>query len=239
MGNPVSGFFGFLGRLFQSGSDRIVDPTYALDRAYAQQLQALEETRRGRLEIETISARLELEARQIGDGVAACEDQARRALLAGREDLARVSLSRREELDEQLARTQAERERLEEERQSLQRQESELAGAVQAWRAILQTDPDSAEAWRNLGDILEASEAWPDGVRYQVRKGTTQPAAVGCADSPTPPITSGIRTPASRTSTKRLPPCHCQGSAATCSPRTATFTRALLAATSPVVAAST
>ena len=106
MRNPISGFFGFLGWLFQSGSERIEDPTYALERAYAQQLQALEETRRGRLEIETIGARLDLELRQLGDGVAACEDQARRALLAGRDDLARVSLGRREELREQQVRTQ-------------------------------------------------------------------------------------------------------------------------------------
>jgi phage shock protein A len=155
--NPISAFFGWLGGLLQSGSDKISDPSYALDRAYAQQLQALEETRRGRLEIETISARLELEARQLGDGVAACDDQARRALLAGREDLARVSLGRREELDEQLARTQAERERLEEERQSLQRQESELAGAVQAFRSrkeVLKAQYGATRARLRVGEAL-------------------------------------------------------------------------------------
>src|SRR5688500_14789515 len=98
--NPISRFFGFLGQLFQSGSEKIEDPTYVLERAFSQQLKALEETRRGRLELETISARLEMETRQLGDGVGACQEQARRALLAGREDLARVSLARREELDE-------------------------------------------------------------------------------------------------------------------------------------------
>src|SRR4051812_43126163 len=106
MSNPISGFFGFLSRLFQSGSEKIEDPSYALERAYSQQLQALEETRRGRIEVETIGARLELELRHLGDGVAACEDQARRALLAGRDDLARISLGRREELREQQTRTQ-------------------------------------------------------------------------------------------------------------------------------------
>ena len=157
MSNPISAFFGLLGRLFESGSERIVDPTYALDRAYAQQLQALEETRRGRLEIETINARLALEARQLGDGVAACDDQARRALLAGRDDLARVSLGRREELDEQLIRTQAERERLDEERQSLQRQESELSGAVQAFRSrkeVLKAQYGATRARLRVGEAL-------------------------------------------------------------------------------------
>ena len=157
MSNPISGFFGLLGRLFQSGSDRIVDPTYALEQAYSQQLKALDETRRGRLEIETISARLELEARQLGDGIAACEDQARRALLAGRDDLARVSLGRREELDEQLARTQAERDRLDGERQSLQQQESELAGSVQAFRSrkeVLKAQYGATRARLRVGEAL-------------------------------------------------------------------------------------
>lgn len=135
MRNPISAFFGLLGRLFESGYEKIEDPSYALERAYRQQLQALEETRKGRIEVETIGARLDLELRQVGDGVGACEDQARRALLAGREDLARVSLGRREEIHEQLVRTRMERERLDEERRGLYQQETELTGAVQAFRS--------------------------------------------------------------------------------------------------------
>jgi phage shock protein A len=171
--NPVSSFFGLLGRLFQGGSDRIVDPTYALERAYAQQMQALEETRRGRFEIETISARLELESRQIGDGVAACDDQARRALLAGRDDLARVSLGRREELDEQLIRTQSERERLDEERQTLQRQESELAGAVQSFRTrkeVLKAQYGATQARLRVGEALTGYSKTVTTVGEDVRR---------------------------------------------------------------------
>src|SRR6187401_2719524 len=135
MRNPISGFFGMLGRLFESGYEKIEDPSYVLERAYRQQLQALEETRRGRIEVETIGARLDLEIRQLHDGVGACEDQARRALLADREDLARISLGRREELHEQLVRTRTERERLDEDRRGLHQQETELAGALQAFRS--------------------------------------------------------------------------------------------------------
>jgi phage shock protein A len=157
MRNPITAFFGLLGRLFESGAERIEDPSYALERAFSQQLQALEETRRGRLELETIGARLDLELRQLDDGVAACEDQARRALLAGRDDLARVSLGRREELREQQARTQTERERLEEERRALHRQESELAGAVQAFRSrkeVLKAQYGATRARLRVGEAL-------------------------------------------------------------------------------------
>jgi phage shock protein A len=157
MRNPITGFFGMLGWLFQSGADRIEDPAYTLERAYSQQVQALEETRRGRLEIETIGARLDLELRQLGDGVAACEDQARRALLAGRDDLARISIGRREELREQELRTKAERERLEEDRRGLHQQESELAGAVQAFRSrkeVLKAQYGATRARLRVGEAL-------------------------------------------------------------------------------------
>ena len=171
--NPISRFFGFLGQLFQNGSEKIEDPTYVLERAVSQQMKALEATRRGRLELETISARLEMEIRQLGDGVGACQEQARRALLAGREDLARVSLARREELDEQLARTQAERERLEIDRQGLQRQESELSGAVQAFRSrkeVLKAQYGATRARLRVGEALTGYSQTVTSVGDDVRR---------------------------------------------------------------------
>src|SRR5215207_10960590 len=173
MRNPITGFFGLLGRLFQSGADMVEDPTYALERAYSQQLQALDETRRGRLEVETIGARLDLELRQLGDGVAACEDQARRALVANREDLARVSLGRREELREQQIRTQTERERLEEERRGLHQQESELAGAVQAFRSrkeVLKAQYGATRARLRVGEVLTGYSQTVTTVGEDVRR---------------------------------------------------------------------
>jgi phage shock protein A len=173
MRNPITGFFGMLGWLFQSGADRIEDPAYTLERAYSQQLQALEETRRGRLEIETIGARLDLELRQLGDGVTACEDQARRALLAGRDDLARISIGRREELREQEIRTKSERERLEEDRRGLHQQESELAGAVQAFRSrkeVLKAQYGATRARLRVGEALTGYSRTVTTVGEDVRR---------------------------------------------------------------------
>lgn len=173
MRNPITGFFGLLGRLFQRGADMVEDPTYALERAYSQQLQALEETRRGRLEVETIGARLDLELRQLGDGLAACEEQARRALVAGRDDLARVSLGRREELREQQTRTQTERERLDEERRGLHQQESELAGAVQAFRSrkeVLKAQYGATRARLRVGEALTGYSRTVTTVGEDVRR---------------------------------------------------------------------
>jgi phage shock protein A len=173
MSNPISRFFGYLGRTFQSGAERIEDPSYALEHAYRQQSEALEETRRGRLEIETIAARLDLESRQLGTGAASCEDQARRALGAARTDLARVSLARREELLEQLAQTQAERERLEEDRTQLQRQETEIAGALQAFRSrkeVLKAQYGATRARLRVSEALTGYSKTVTGVGTDVRR---------------------------------------------------------------------
>jgi phage shock protein A len=150
MPNPISGFFGLLGRLFQSGSEKVVDPSYALERAYRQQLQALDETRRGRI-----------------------DDQARRALLANREDLARVSLGRREELNEQLVRTQRERDRLDEERRGLHQQETELGGALQAFRSrkeVLKAQYGATRARLRVGEALTGYSQTVTTVGEDVRR---------------------------------------------------------------------
>jgi len=173
MANPISGFFGYIGRLLRSGAEKIEDPSYALDRAYRQQLLALEETRKGRLEVETIGARLELEMRQLREGVAACEDQARRALIAGREDLARVSVGRREELRDQLDRTANERERLDDERRSLHNQENELAGALQAFRSrkeVLKAQYGATQARLRVGEALTGYSKTVTTVGEDVRR---------------------------------------------------------------------
>jgi len=173
MSNPISRLFGYFGRLFQSGVERVEDPSYALEQAYRQQLQALEETRRGRLEIETIAARLELDDRHLTAGAAACEHQARRALSAERSDLARLSLARREELLEQVAQTHAERERLEEDRTQLQRQEADIAGALQAFRSrkeVLKAQYGAARARLRVGEALTGYSKTVTGVGTDVRR---------------------------------------------------------------------
>ena len=205
MANPISSFFGLIGRLFQNGAERIEDPSYALERAYRQQLQALDETRKGRLEVETIGARLELDMRQLGEGIGACKDQARRALLANREDLARVSLGRCEELREQLARTTGERERLDEERRSLHRQETELAGALQAFRSrkeVLKAQYGATRARLRVGEALTGyssmvTTAGDDVRRFEERLLTLQARAHALESVAIGPVVGSMIAPAS------------------------------------------
>jgi phage shock protein A len=76
--------------------DRVEDPRETLDYAYAQQQELLRKVRQGLIEVATSKCQLELQTRQIEAKIPQLEDQARRALDAGREDLARTSLQRRE-----------------------------------------------------------------------------------------------------------------------------------------------
>src|SRR5262245_37812624 len=124
MSNAISRIFAAFARLLQAGVDRVEDPTAAIERVYEQQLRALEETRRGRLEVETAAARLDLDARRGAQTAARYEEQARRALADGRDDVARAALARREELLTAAELTAAERARLDDERASLHQQEA-------------------------------------------------------------------------------------------------------------------
>ena len=72
--------------------ERSEDPRQTLEYSYERQRELLQQVRRGLVEVATSKARLELQAQKIRDQVPKLDDQARRALAAGREDLARVDL---------------------------------------------------------------------------------------------------------------------------------------------------
>jgi phage shock protein A len=99
--------------------DRAEDPRQALDYAYAQQQELLRQVRQGVIEVATAKHLLEQQARRLGEQVPRSEQQAARALAAGREDLARAALERRQaaqlelaELELQLAEVAAEERKL-------------------------------------------------------------------------------------------------------------------------------
>ena len=106
--------------------DRAEDPRQALDYAYAQQQELLRQVRQGVIEVATSKHLLEQQARRLGEQVPRSEQQAARALAAGREDLARVALHRRQaalaelaELELRLAEVAAEERKLGEAEQQL------------------------------------------------------------------------------------------------------------------------
>src|SRR5438093_12656395 len=72
--------------------DRAENPTETLDYSYEQMLQQLQNVKRGVADVVTAKKRLELQTTQLEQNVVKLETQARQALTAGREDLARQAI---------------------------------------------------------------------------------------------------------------------------------------------------
>src|SRR6266705_4839539 len=75
--------------------DKMEDPRETLDYSYQTQLELLQKVRRGVADVATSRKRVELQMNQVQQSSDKLDRQARDALAAGREDLAREALSRR------------------------------------------------------------------------------------------------------------------------------------------------
>src|SRR5436190_17611974 len=82
--------------------DRAENPTETLDYSYEQQLQLLQNVKRGVADVVTAKKRLQLQTDQLEQSVVKLETQARQALASGREDLARQALERKSAVQQQL-----------------------------------------------------------------------------------------------------------------------------------------
>src|SRR4051794_23183848 len=81
---------------------RAENPTETLDYSYEQMLQQLQNVKRGVADVVTAKKRLELQTQSIEQNVVKLETQARQAVAANREDLARQALERKAAAQQQL-----------------------------------------------------------------------------------------------------------------------------------------
>lgn len=98
----LSHFTTYLKTLFSSLLDRAEDPVMTLDYAYHQQLEQLQHLRQALADVVTNEKRLELQEAQVQLQSSRYEEQARQAVAANREDLARLALARRQTLQNEL-----------------------------------------------------------------------------------------------------------------------------------------
>ena len=99
--------------------DRAEDPGETLDYSYNKQLELLQNVKKGIAEVVTSKKRLQMQMDRLQQNVVKLDTQARQALAAGKEDLARVALERKQlaqselqGLDQQVAELQDQQERL-------------------------------------------------------------------------------------------------------------------------------
>ena len=123
--------------------DKAEDPRETLDYSYEKQLEMVQKVRRGLADVATSRKRLELQATQLKASAGKLEQQARAAVGANREDLAREALNRRAGVQSQL-------EGLEQQQAALQAEEDKLTIALQRLQA-------KVEAFRTRKETIKAT----------------------------------------------------------------------------------
>jgi phage shock protein A len=129
--------------------DRAEKPAETLDYSYEQQVQLLQNVRRGVADVVTAKKQLEIQANRLRDSVVKLETQARQALSLGREDLARVALQRKSAVQQQLRDLDAQVAVLEERQQKLVADQQALQARVEAFRSekeVMKAQYRAAEA---------------------------------------------------------------------------------------------
>jgi len=119
--------------------DRLEDPRETLDYSYQRQLELLQQVRRGVADVATSRKRLELQMQQLRQQADKLEDQGRKALAVGREDLAREALTRRSGLQQQLDDLQVQYQALQAEEEKLTLASQRLQAKVDAFRTRKET----------------------------------------------------------------------------------------------------
>jgi phage shock protein A len=135
--------------------DRAEDPAQTLDYSYEKQLELLRNVKRGVVEVVTSKRRLQLQAAGLQDNLGKLEDQARRALAAGREDLARMALEHKQVIVGQLQGLEGQIEDLEKEQEKLSTAETRLSAKVEAFRTrkeVIKAQYSSAAAQVKIGE---------------------------------------------------------------------------------------
>ena len=119
--------------------DKIEDPRETLDLSYEKQLQLLQNVKRGVAEVTTSKKRLELQKAKLQMSLDKLDGQAKEALQAGREDLARKALESKAALQAQSATLDQQIADLNEQQQKLMAAESRLATKVESFRTRKET----------------------------------------------------------------------------------------------------
>jgi len=119
--------------------DKIEDPRETLDVSYEKQIQLLQNVKRGVAEVTTSKKRLELQKAKLQMSLDKLDGQAKEALLAGREDLARKALENKASLQAQSATLDQQIADLQDQQQKLMDAESRLATKVESFRTKKET----------------------------------------------------------------------------------------------------
>jgi phage shock protein A len=135
--------------------DRSENPNETLDYSYEAQLTQLQNVKRGIADVATAKKRLEIQYTSMQQQVEKLEGQARDALKANREDLAREALTRKAAVESQLTGIMEQGQQLEAQQQKLVEGEKTLSAKVEAFRTqkeVIKAQYSAAEAQVKIGE---------------------------------------------------------------------------------------
>jgi phage shock protein A len=134
---------------------RAEDPRETLDYSYEKQLEMLQNVKRGVADVVTAKKRLQLQAQKLEQGVVKLDSQAREAIGAGREDLARTALERKVGVQQQLQDLDRQTQELEAQQQKLVENERTLSTRIESFRSekeVIKAQYSAAEAQVKIGE---------------------------------------------------------------------------------------
>jgi phage shock protein A len=140
---------------FSKMLDRAENPAETLDYSYEEQLRQLQNVKRGIADVTTAKKRLELQYTSMQQQADKLDGQARQALQANREDLAREALTRKAALQGQLESIMQQGQQLEAQQQKLIEGEKTLQAKVESFRTqkeVIKAQYSAAEAQVRIGE---------------------------------------------------------------------------------------
>ncbi len=159
--------------------DRAEDPGETLDYGYRKQQEHLQQVKKGIADVVTAKKRIQMQTKKLEDQVVKLDTQARQALSAGREDLAREALTRRSGVQQQITDLQTQHAALQAEEEKLTLASQRLQAKVDAFRTKKETIKatySAAEAQTRIGEAFSGiSEEMGDvGLAVQRAEDKTQ-----------------------------------------------------------------
>ena len=135
--------------------DRAENPSETLDYSYEQMLQQLQNVKRGVADVVTAKKRLELQTQSIEQNVVKLETQARQALAANREDLARQALERKAVAQQQLQGLDQQVQQLADQQDKLVASQHQLEARIESFRSekeVIKAQYSAAQAQVKIGE---------------------------------------------------------------------------------------
>lgn len=141
----------------EAALDRIEDPREALEHACSRQREMLRQVKQGLVEVATSRRQMERQTQRLRARAPQFEEQARRAIAAGREDLARTALQRKQNCLGEIARLETQLAEIAEEERKLAQAEQQFAALLDGFRvrrASLSARYTAAESQVKINETL-------------------------------------------------------------------------------------